>query len=305
MRRLYLLLGVFCVGLGLLGPVAAQVRCTMPNGVVIEQQLSDTCPQGAVKAETLQGAPAPVREQVLAPPQPVVRGSDGRAVQTVTASEFGAAWPLTVQSADLRCLLPVPDQPNLQALAVVSAGRVYALNGVARAHAARMGWTELLGGLWRDSPAADGTKVSIAPLIQRAQGLCGAKPPPPVAMESVAPVAATAGGASDSDGGFPIFTFLVVVGGLSALVMAMRGSSGTSGPAMFCTSCGHEAPAQTKTRGSLAIEVILWLCFLVPGLIYSVWRLGSKYKACTSCGARSLVPVSSPVAVATKKRLVE
>jgi hypothetical protein len=108
---------------------------------------------------------------------------------------------------------------------------------------------------------------------------------------------------TDSNDGFPMLTWLVVVGLGVALIFAIKGSGGTSGPAQFCTTCGHEGQAKTKTRGSTAIELILWLCFLVPGLIYSFWRLGSKYKACTQCGGTTLVPPASPIAVATKKRL--
>lgn len=48
------------VFVAVLGDAAAQVRCTMPNGRVIEQQLSDQCPQGAVKSETFEGKPAPI-----------------------------------------------------------------------------------------------------------------------------------------------------------------------------------------------------------------------------------------------------
>jgi hypothetical protein len=39
----------------------AQVRCTMPNGVVIEQKLASTCPVGATKGETFDGEVVPLR----------------------------------------------------------------------------------------------------------------------------------------------------------------------------------------------------------------------------------------------------
>lgn len=48
------------------------------------------------------------------------------------------------------------------------------------------------------------------------------------------------------------------------------------------------------TRGSLLIEIILWLAFIVPGLIYTVWRHTSRYAACSACGANELVPVTTP-----------
>lgn len=66
------------------------------------------------------------------------------------------------------------------------------------------------------------------------------------------------------------------------------------GPDMVCTTCGHRGVTAIKTRGSMAIEVVLWLCFLVPGLLYSLWRLTTRHSACTSCGATVLVPPDSP-----------
>lgn len=305
MRRMKVAFGGFLCGVFLMvAPAVAQVRCTMPNGVVIEQKLSQVCPQGAIRSETLGGKPAPVREQALAPSQPVRKGEDGRAVQAVSASEFGDAWPLTVHSGDLRCVLPVAGSADLHGLLFVNSGQAYALNGIARSHAPRMGWKELAS-IWRDSSTIVGTKVPITPLIERAEALCNAVVPSPVAAQPVAPVSTRVAADSDSSGGFPFFYMLVVAGGLAALIAAMKGSSAVSGSAKFCTTCGHEGPAKTVARGSMAVEVILWLCFFVPGLVYSVWRLSSKYKACSNCGAQSLVPPGSPVAVAAKKRFAQ
>lgn len=64
--------------------------------------------------------------------------------------------------------------------------------------------------------------------------------------------------------------------------------------AKACKDCGTVAEPKTATRGTMALEIILWLCFLVPGLIYSVWRLSTRYDACPSCGSANLVPVQSP-----------
>jgi len=72
---------------------------------------------------------------------------------------------------------------------------------------------------------------------------------------------------------------------------------------MFCTTCGHEGETETRTRGNMAIEVVLWLCFIVPGLIYSLWRQGSREPVCSKCGGSALVPPDSPVAKATRKAL--
>ena len=64
----------------------------------------------------------------------------------------------------------------------------------------------------------------------------------------------------------------------------------------ICTACGTvSAKPKRVTKGSFLIEAMLWLCFIVPGLIYSLWRLSSRYDACPVCGGVHLVPLDSPV----------
>jgi hypothetical protein len=62
---------------------------------------------------------------------------------------------------------------------------------------------------------------------------------------------------------------------------------------LVCTSCGYVGEPTTVTKGSSAIELILWLCLLVPGLIYSIWRLSSRHDACPTCSHTTLIPVES------------
>jgi hypothetical protein len=62
----------------------------------------------------------------------------------------------------------------------------------------------------------------------------------------------------------------------------------------ICQNCGRTCNPKTITKGSIAIEIILWLMLLLPGLIYSVWRHTSRYKGCSYCGSESLVPATSP-----------
>lgn len=64
--------------------------------------------------------------------------------------------------------------------------------------------------------------------------------------------------------------------------------------ACICAHCGEVGKPVTRTKGSIWIEILLWLTFLVPGLIYSVWRLTTKYKGCPSCGAANPVPLNTP-----------
>ena len=52
---------------------------------------------------------------------------------------------------------------------------------------------------------------------------------------------------------------------------------------------------KSQKKGSGAVEIVLWLMFLAPGLIYSVWRRSGQLTVCPSCGGRNLVPIDSPV----------
>ena len=63
-----------------------------------------------------------------------------------------------------------------------------------------------------------------------------------------------------------------------------------------CTACGHLGTPKTHTEGSILIEIILWCTFLVPGLLYSLWRMTSGRKiVCEKCGNSTLVPKDSPM----------
>lgn len=70
-----------------------------------------------------------------------------------------------------------------------------------------------------------------------------------------------------------------------------------------CMTCGTEDHPTTVTKGSIFIEIVLWICFLVPGVIYSIWRLTTRGKACPECGSTALIPVDSPAATAHRRQL--
>ena len=59
-----------------------------------------------------------------------------------------------------------------------------------------------------------------------------------------------------------------------------------------CTTCGHIGQPKTLTRGNLLIEIILWCMIFVPGLIYTIWRHSTRYKACPKCRNATMIPVS-------------
>lgn len=62
----------------------------------------------------------------------------------------------------------------------------------------------------------------------------------------------------------------------------------------YCPACGAVNDGQRHVPGSILIELVLWLCFLIPGLIYSIWRHAASKKACTVCKSAGLIPVKSP-----------
>ena len=62
-----------------------------------------------------------------------------------------------------------------------------------------------------------------------------------------------------------------------------------------CRACGYHGKPKKITKGSIWLEIALWICFLFPGIIYTVWRLTSKYKACPLCKSAEIIPEDSPV----------
>lgn len=64
---------------------------------------------------------------------------------------------------------------------------------------------------------------------------------------------------------------------------------------LVCTNCGYFGKPKTVTKGSMLIEIALWLCFLFPGLIYSLWRVSSKHTACPKCGNAHMIPSDTPM----------
>jgi ribosomal protein L40E len=64
---------------------------------------------------------------------------------------------------------------------------------------------------------------------------------------------------------------------------------------MICSRCGTSGNPTTATKGNILIELILWCALLIPGLIYSIWRLSSKTDVCRACGSESLVPIHTPL----------
>ncbi len=62
-----------------------------------------------------------------------------------------------------------------------------------------------------------------------------------------------------------------------------------------CTTCGFVGKPVTITKGSIWLEIILWLALLVPGIVYSIWRLSTRYKGCPESKKDTMIPVDTPL----------
>ena len=102
-------------------------------------------------------------------------------------------------------------------------------------------------------------------------------------------------------GSFSIYHW-IILGVIAYLIYSAFGRSSNTGP-MVCKSCGMLAKPRSAVSGNLAIEIILWLCFIIPGLIYSIWRGSTRHLVCSSCGSREVIPENSPMGQKVLKEL--
>ena len=62
----------------------------------------------------------------------------------------------------------------------------------------------------------------------------------------------------------------------------------------ICATCGSVGKLKTVIRGHFVLELLLWLFFLLPGVIYTVWRLSTTYSVCKICLSPYVIPVDTP-----------
>lgn len=60
-----------------------------------------------------------------------------------------------------------------------------------------------------------------------------------------------------------------------------------------CASCHEKGVPVKHTKGSIWLEILLWVLFFPVGFVYSVWRMTTKRKVCAVCGSGELVPLES------------
>lgn len=71
-------------------------------------------------------------------------------------------------------------------------------------------------------------------------------------------------------------------------------------PKWVCRNCESllDTPGVEVIHGSMGVEICLWLFFLLPGLIYSIWRSSNsaRHMECPHCRSREIIPASSAAA---------
>jgi hypothetical protein len=63
----------------------------------------------------------------------------------------------------------------------------------------------------------------------------------------------------------------------------------------ICKDCGTAHYGDRVLPGSGWIELVLWLAWLVPGILYSIWRRSNGRLTCAACGSRQVVLIATPV----------
>ena len=79
--------------------------------------------------------------------------------RAVSRSDFGATWPLTVESGTLRC------EPPGAVIFRAPDGKDYGVNGLAASAAD-------IGPIWAADPSGISPKMNLGPLLTAGQALC-------------------------------------------------------------------------------------------------------------------------------------
>ena len=78
------------------------------------------------------------------------------------------------------------------------------------------------------------------------------------------------------------------------LYLSLTVKGGFYAKSFVCGNCGFVGKPKSKVKGSIILEILRWLFCILPGVIYSLWRMTTRYKACPSCGAPNMIPADSP-----------
>ena len=61
----------------------------------------------------------------------------------------------------------------------------------------------------------------------------------------------------------------------------------------ICMECSCQREPIWVKRGWLIIEIVMWLLYIIPGVIYSIWRRVRKQQVCPKCLSPGMVLTTS------------
>ena len=64
----------------------------------------------------------------------------------------------------------------------------------------------------------------------------------------------------------------------------------------LCWNCHTIGRPKNAVQGSFILELFLWCLCLVPGVIYTLWRISCRKRVCSTCGGTNIIPCTSPAA---------
>jgi predicted RNA-binding Zn-ribbon protein involved in translation (DUF1610 family) len=102
----------------------------------------------------------------------------------------------------------------------------------------------------------------------------------------------------ESGSGVLIILLIVFAGVIAAIVSSNNAWIKKNLQNKYCPQCGYRGQMKKKIAGSGLIELVLWLFFLLPGLIYSMWRSSNRYPICPECNNKGIIPADSEKAKA-------
>lgn len=65
-------------------------------------------------------------------------------------------------------------------------------------------------------------------------------------------------------------------------------------PKYVCAGCHYKGKPIRLKEGSAKLEIILWICGIIPGLIYSIICYKNGIDICPSCKTPSMISVKGP-----------
>ena len=54
---------------------------------------------------------------------------------------------------------------------------------------------------------------------------------------------------------------------------------------IICPACHYVGESKAIAKGSRKVEITLWCCFVLPGMLYTMWRQSKdgQYHGCPQC----------------------